>query len=120
MTEEQLPPDLSDWLNSQEFQDRYNAYITQRIEEEKQMVEVAKVRDLEREAKEERRRKLREEYEASPAYKIEVEIKKLKDERSYYIKRYIQPLHDALADMGAMCNYDDHCCDRCDDNDWHY
>jgi hypothetical protein len=121
MTEQELPPDLSDWLNSQEYVDRYNAYITQRIEEEKQFAEVAKKRDLELEAQEERRRKLREEYEASPAYKIEVEIKKLKEERSIYIKKYIQPLHDALSDMGAVCNYDDHCCNRCDDDDdWHY
>lgn len=120
MTEQELPPDLSEWLHSQEYIDRYNAYITQRIEDEKKMLEVAKVRDLENEAREERARKLREEYEASPAYKIELEIKKLRDERSTYIKKYIQPLHNALIDMGAICDYEDHCCTRCSDNDWDY
>ena len=123
MTEQELPPDLSDWLNSQEYIDRYNAYITQRIEDEKKFAEVAKVRDLELEAQEERRRKLREEYEASPAYKIELEIKKLKEERSTYIKKYIQPLHDALRDMGAQCITSGcGCCEFDDDDDdyWNY
>jgi hypothetical protein len=121
MTEQELPPDLSDWLNSQEYIDRYNAYITQRIEEEKKFAEVAKVRDLEFEAQEERRKKLREEYEASPAYKIELEIKKLKEERSIYIKKYIQPLHDALRDMGAQCITSGcGCCEDDDDDYWNY
>lgn len=120
VTDQQLPPDLSDWLSSQEYVDRYNAYITQRIEEEKQMLEVAKVRDLEREAQDERRKKLREEYEASPAYKIELEIKRLKEEQSTFIKRYIQPLHDSLKAMGAVCSYDKcNCCDD-DDDHWNY
>lgn len=108
MTEQELPPDISDWLNSQEYTDRYNAYVTRRIEDEKQMLEAAKARD-----------KLREEYEASPAYKIELEIKKLKEERATYIKKFIQPLHNALRDMGAQC--DTNSCDCCSDNDdWNY
>ena len=108
MTDQELPPDISDWLKSQEYTDRYNAYITRRIEDEKQMLEAAKVRD-----------KLREEYEASPAYKIELEIKKLKEERSTYIKKFIQPLHNALVDMGATCSTSD--CDCCNDDDhWNY
>jgi hypothetical protein len=119
VTDQELPPDISDWLKSQEYTDRYNAYITKRIEDEKQMLEVAKVRDLENEAREERARKLREEYEASPAYKIELEIKKLKEERYTYIKKFIQPLHNALVDMGATCSTSD--CDCCNDDDhWNY
>ena len=111
MTDQELPPDISDWLNSQEYIDRYNAYITRRIEDEKQMLEATKVRD-----------KLREEYEASPAYKIELEIKKLKEERSTYIKKFIQPLHNALVDMGATCSTSDcDCCDdSCCDDSWRY
>jgi len=120
MTEQELPPDLSEWLHSQEFTDRYNAYITAKIETERQIEEAKKVRDLEREAQEERKRILREEYEASPAYKIELEIKKLKEERSLYVKKYIQPLHDALVAMGAVCDISK--CDCCDDDDdyWNY
>lgn len=122
MTEQELPPDLSEWLHSQEFTDRYNAYITAKIETERQIEEAKKVRDLEFEAQEEQRKKLREEYEASPAYKIELEIKKLKQERASYIKKYIQPLHDALSDMGAQCitSICDCCSDDDDDDDWHY
>ena len=120
VAEQELPPDLSEWLHSQEFIDRYNAYITEKIETEKHVEEIKKVRNVEREEAEERKRILREEYEASPAYKIELEIKKLKEERSLYIKKYIQPLHDALVAMGAVCDSDK--CDCCDDNDeyWNY
>ena len=65
---------------------------------------------------------LRQEYEASPAYKIEVEIKKLKEERSTYIKKYIQPLHNALVEMGATCISNKCDCDCCDNDDeyWNY
>lgn len=120
MTEQELPPDISDWLTSQEYTDRYNAYITQRIEDEKKMAEVKKVRDLEREAEEERRRKLREEYEASPAYRIELEIKRLKEDRANYVKKYIQPLHDALRAMGAECITSSCNCCNDDDDYWNY
>ncbi len=122
MTEQELPPDLSDWVRSQEFVDKYHAYVAMQDEERKKMVEIAKVRDVEREEREEKARQLREEYEASPAYKIEQEIKKLKEERSTYIKKYIQPLHNALVEMGATCIYDDHHCDCCDNDDdyWNY
>lgn len=120
MTEQELPPDLSDWLNSQEYVDRYNAYITNTIEERKKMEEVAKVRDAEREEREAKARQLREEYEASPAYRIEQEIKKLKEERSIYIKKYIQPLHNALVEMGATCTTSGCGCCEDDDDYWNY
>jgi (p)ppGpp synthase/HD superfamily hydrolase len=121
VTEEQLPPDLSDWLHSQEYVDRYHAYVAMRDEERKKMEEVAKVSDIEREEREARALQLRQEYEASPAYRIEQEIKKLKEERSTYIKKYIQPLHNALVEMGAVCNSRDCDCDCCDDDDyWNY
>ena len=110
-----MPPDLSNWLNSQEFVDRYNAYITDKIERDKEVEERKKVRNLELEAEQERARILREEYESSPAYKIELEIKKLKDERASYIKKYLQPLHNALVDMGARCATSG--CNCCDDDD---
>jgi uncharacterized protein (UPF0305 family) len=116
VTEEQLPPDISDWLRSQEYTDRYNAYITHTIEERKKMEEVKKVCDAEREEREARALQLRQEYEASPAYKIEQEIKKLKEERSTYIKKYLQPLHNALVEMGAVCNVSK--CNCCDDDDY--
>lgn len=116
MTDETLPPDLSDWLHSQEFVDKYHAYVAMQDEDRKKEQELKIKRDVELEAREEQRRKLREEYEASPAYKIELEIKKLKDERSLYIKKYIQPLHDALREMGAQCVST--ACDCCDDGYW--
>lgn len=120
MTEQELPPDLSDWIRSQEFTDKYNAYITEKIELERHTQKLKEQRDIQLEEQEEQRRKLREEYESSPAYKIELEIKKLKQERASYIKKYIQPLHDALSDMGAQCITS--ICDCCsdDDDDWHY
>jgi len=118
MTEQELPPDLSDWVRSQEFVDKYHAYVAMQDEERKKMEEVAKVRDVEREEREAKARQLREEYEASPAYKIEQEIKKLKEERSTYIKKYIQPLHNALVEMGAFCNSRDCDCDCCDEDDY--
>ena len=117
MTEQELPPDVSDWLHSQEYTDRYHAYITHTMEERKKEEELKVVRDIEREEREAEARKLREAYEASPAYRIELEIKKLKEERSAYIKKYIQPLHNALVDMGAMCVTSD--CNCCD-NGWRY
>lgn len=118
MAEEELSPDMYDWIRSQEFTDRYNTYVTASIEREKEIEERKKIRNLELEAEQERARILREEYEASPAYKIELEVKKLKEERSTYIKRYIQPLHNALIEMGAVCNSDE--CDCNDDHDWDY
>ena len=59
-----MPPDISNWLNSQEFIDRYNAYITDKIQRDKDLEELKKVRSLEREIEEENKKKLREEYEA--------------------------------------------------------
>jgi hypothetical protein len=121
MTEQELPPDLSDWVHSQEFTDRYHAYVAMQEEQRKKEEEIKVVRDIEREEREARALQLRQEYEASPAYKIEVEIKKLKEERSTYIKKYIQPLHNALVEMGAMCISNKCDCDCCDDDDyWNY
>lgn len=92
------------YFQSEQFQANYQAYITETIERRKK-------EEIE---KEERARK-QAEYEASPQYAIDQEIKKqrqvLSDMQDAVKKDILQALHDALVNAGADCeDYEDYRC----------
>jgi hypothetical protein len=94
------------YFQSEQFQANYQTYITETIERKKK-------EEIE---KEERARK-QAEYEASPQYAIDQELRRVRLEQSRVRdavkKDILQALHDALVNAGADCeDYDDdyRCC----------
>lgn len=95
------------YFQSEQFQANYQAYL----------IEAQKIR-AERELREQERLRKQAEYEASPQYALDQELKKqrqvLVDMQDAVKKDVMQALHDALVRAGASCeDYDDddyRCC----------
>ena len=98
--------EAQEYFNSQKFQDNYNAYMAMTIQNEERV----------RQAEVERKR-INDEYLASPQYLIDVENKRKREERREIIedvkkevmKEIAQSIHDAMVEAGANCN--GYCCE---------